>query len=113
LKKAPLREWFLTGLVSRYRTEEYGKVARIQLFITNPTTPGPLVTSTTVAQLPAGLSTGKSFYGGLAVTAGAIADNIMFPVSIDAGAVTVLCIGTKLEMDSDAAMSIDMTYPLD
>lgn len=97
---------------SRYRTEEYGKVARIQLNIKNDT-PGTLSVPTKIAQLPAALSTGKGLIGCGFAIASSSTPALVFPVAIIDGGIYVACNGGDYTMSDDSVIVIDLTYPLD
>lgn len=102
---------YTTGVVSRYRTEEFGKVGRIQFFISQAT-PGALTAPTSIAILPEPLATGGGVGCGIAI-AGSSSPNVVFPVTIQDGTLIILCIATILEMSSNDSISVDITFPLD
>lgn len=103
---------YSASAVSRYRTEEYGKVARVQLVIEDPS-PNALTVPTSVAQMPGAISTGYAWPGGGIAVAPSSTPNLMFPVSVNAGLITVICAATILEMSDNGTIDIDITYPLD
>ena len=103
---------YAAGYTSRFRTEEFGKVGRIQFYISNPS-PGTIVATTSIATLPAALATGNSLPGGGVATAPFSTPSYMFPVAVSTGQIGILAAATILEVSSDALIIVDMTFPLD
>jgi len=102
---------YSAGFVSRYRTEENGKVARVQLFIENPT-PSAISAPKVVATLPSPINTGSSNGSQHALTS-ASSQQISPPINISGAALSLLCGAGSLSVTSDDIIAIDTTFPLD
>lgn len=102
---------YSTGAVSRYRTEENGKVARVQLFIENPT-PAAITTLKQIAALPAPINTGKSYGSqtGLTILS---TQQISPPVTVNNAALSLLCGASAYSVTTDSNIVIDIAFPLD
>lgn len=102
---------YSASATSRYRTEENGKVARVQLFIENPT-PAAITTIKQIATLPAPINTGKS-YGSQSALTILSTQQISPPVTVNNAALSLMCGAAAYSVTTDSNIIIDITFPLD
>jgi len=102
---------YIYGAGSRYRTEENGKVARVQLFIENPT-PAAITTIKQIAVLPAPINTGKS-YGSQSALVFFSTQQISPPVEVNNTALSLMCGAAGYSVTTDSNIIVDITFPLD
>jgi hypothetical protein len=95
--------------VSRYRTIDYGANVQLQLFIEN-TSPGNIVVPTQIATLPADIGTSIDVGFTTAYSNGSTTPTCQ--VSVNNGALYVLCNAVSDAITDDSNISISGTFAL-